>query len=151
MPALVIPLGEEIRHGEGVHGDAVPPQTAGGDEEVQVGTQRKADARPARVGKARPVGKARQTHQQIAGHVRRLGAEGRDPRPKAAAAQKIRLRVLIGAAGKHDADNDHRQHIQRHGQQMLQIRSIHGKCLLDNRHMKIYNVSHKDFECMGVS
>ena len=25
------------------------------------------------------------------------------------------------------------------------------KILLDSRHMKIYNVSHKDFEYMGVS
>ena len=38
VPALMIALREEVRHGEGVYRDAVPPQTAGGDEEVQVGT-----------------------------------------------------------------------------------------------------------------
>ena len=127
VPALMIALGEEDRHGEGVYRDAVPPQTAGGDEEVQIGTQSKADAGPARVGKTRPVGKARQAHQQVAGHVRRFGAESRDPGAQTAAAQKIRLCVLVGAAGEHDADGDHRQHIQDHSQQVLNVCSIHGK------------------------
>ena len=121
----MIPLGEEVRHGKGIHSDAVTPQAAGGDKEIQIGAQRQTDAGPARIGQTGPIGKAGQAHQQIAGHIRGLGAERRHPRTKAAAAEEVCLRVLIGAAGKDDADDDHRQHIQGHGQQMLQICSIH--------------------------
>ena len=116
---------EEIRERERVHGDGIPAQPLRNDQEVEVRADGKPDARPARVRKARPIRKAGQAHQQIAGHIRGLRAECRDPRAEAAAAEEIGLRVLIRPSGKIDTDPHDCGHIQDHGQQMLQICSAH--------------------------
>ena len=116
---------EEIRERESVHGDRIAAQPLGDDQEVEVSTDGKADAGPARVGKTRPIREAGQAHQQIAGHIRGFRAECRDPRAEAAAAEEIGLRVLIRPSGKIDTDPHDCGHIQDHGQQMLQICSAH--------------------------
>ena len=95
---------EEIRERESVHGDRIAAQPLGDDQEVEICADGKADAGPARVGKTRPIREAGQAHQQIAGHIRGLRAECRDPRAEAAAAEEIGLRVLIRPSGKIDTD-----------------------------------------------
>jgi len=112
-------VGEEVRDRDGVDLHAVAAQPLGDDEPVEIGADRETDGRPAGAGEAGPVGEAGQAHEQPAGHVRGLGAEGRDPRAQRAPAQEVGLGVAVGPLGEIQADADDQAHIDDHGDKML--------------------------------
>ena len=112
---LMEPAGEEVRNRDGVRNDAVAAEALGDDQPVEVGADRKADCRPARVGQTAPVRQSRQTHEKPPGHIGRFRAEGGDPGAKRAAAEEVRLGVLVCAFGKHDANDDDDRHVRDNG------------------------------------
>ncbi|MPN14062.1 hypothetical protein SDC9_161388 [bioreactor metagenome] len=113
--------GEKVRDRDGVHGDAVAAQTLGDDEPVEIGSDSKADRRPARAGKPAPVGEAGQTHQEPAGHVGSLRTERGNPRAECTPAEEIGFGVLVRAFGEDDADGDDDRHVGHDGNQMLNL------------------------------
>ena len=122
-------LGEKLRRGDGIGQRAVAADALGHDQPVQIGAHRQADHRPAHVADTRQVSQAGQAHQQIAGHIRGLGAHGRDQRPQFAAAQIEIIRAVV-LPGETDADIQHQSQIQNDGQQNAEICACHSFLLL---------------------
>ena len=112
--AVVEPVGEELGQGEGSGDLGIPADPAGGEEPVQVSTQAQADGGPAYVRQAAEVGKARKTHEQVAGHIRGFGAHGRNQRTQLSSAQ-VEVGagfVLLGEAG---TDPEHSYQVNENG------------------------------------
>ena len=112
---LPIALGDKAGDGDGVQVDAVPPQTAGHQQKVQIGARHQTDGGPAGVGHAAEIGKARDAHEQIATHVRGLGAHGGDQGAHAPSAQVKALGTLLRPASDHHAGEDHHTQVQDDG------------------------------------
>ena len=87
VPLVPIPAGKEAGDGDGADVGRVPAQALGDDQPVEIGADGQADGGPADLGHAADVGQAGQTHEQVAAHVRGLGAHGGDDGTQLAAAQ----------------------------------------------------------------
>ena len=120
----MIALGEEVRHGDGVHMGRVGADALGHDQPVQIGAHRQTDGRPGRVRDARDVGHARQAQQQPGRHVRGLGAHRRGQRAQLAAAQ-VEVAHVGRALGVDPADGNHARQIDDDGNQHQQVCSRH--------------------------
>ena len=104
--------GKEIRHGYSVDARGVAAQALCDDEPVEIGAQRKADGRPARLRDAAEERQSRHAHQQIRAHIRRLSAHGGDYGAELAAAE---IEVLGGAVVCiFEAYRQHAQQIDDH-------------------------------------
>ena len=105
-------LGKELGDGIAFRNLGVAPQTAGGEKPVEVSAHSQTDGRPAHIRRAGQVGKARQTHEQIAGHIGGLGAHGGHQWAQGPSAQ-VEVGgggILFGAAR---ADPEHTQQVYK--------------------------------------
>ena len=68
---------------------AVPAQSLGNDQPVDICTNRQTDRSPRGVSDPAPVRNARQAHEQPPGHIRRLRAHRRHPGAQAPAPEEI--------------------------------------------------------------
>ena len=84
-------------------------QRLGYEQPVEIGADRKADADPAG-GNAGQICRARQTHQQPAGHIGRLRTHRSDPGAELSSAEEVFGRGLI-LADKIHADTEHKNQI----------------------------------------
>ena len=129
VPLIAVAPGEIVGQRDGVQLHAVAPQALRHEQEVQVGSGGQADDGPARLGNARKVGQSGQAHQQIAAHIRRLGAHGCDQRAESPSAEIKLLRVLAASlAAEIYADEHHRDEIDHDGSDNAKLRYGHS-CL----------------------
>ena len=86
---------KELRQSERIGLVGVAAQPTGGEQPVKISTHRQTDGGPAHIRQTGQIRQPRQTHQQVAGHIARLGAHRRDQRAKLASAQIEILRRLV--------------------------------------------------------
>ena len=101
---------EELRQRDGVVRDlGILAQRLCHEQPVEIGADGEADGDPAG-GNAGQICRTRQTHQQPAGHIRRLCAQTGDPRAELSAAEEILACRLI-LADKVHSDTEHKNQI----------------------------------------
>ena len=125
-----IPVGKEVRNGNGVpatlriHAEAFRHQ-----QPVQIGADRQTNGSPAYLCTAVQIRQPRQTHEQIAAHVRSLCTHGRNHRSEPPAAQ-IKIADAAVLFGIHSTDHDHHAHIDKNGNQNTYYGFCHKSYLL---------------------
>lgn len=87
--------------------------------EWDIGSHSQTDGRPGCVCNSAPIGNPRQSHKQPSGHVRSLGAHGRDPWSQASSSQKISIRIGVCPFCKGYSQYNNHRHINDHRNQYL--------------------------------
>ena len=111
---VTIAVGEKVRESDGTRGVRIHADAAGNDQPVEIGADGKTDCRPCGVRNAGGIGDARQTHQQPAAHIGRLGAHCGDNRAELASAQIKVVNVAV-ALGTGVSDVKHHSQIEHNG------------------------------------
>ena len=122
-------VGIEARQRDGVaRAHRVHAQALGHEPPVEVRADGQAHRCPPRVGGAGEVGHARQAHEQVARHVRRLGRERREPRPHLPAADEVLRCRRVRALRIDEAYGQHHDEVREHCEQYPEVPSaeFHG-------------------------
>ena len=139
---IVKTLGEEIRHGDSANVAGIAAQTARHHQPVEPCAERQADHRPCNIAQAGKIGKAGQAHQQVAAHIRSLGAHGRYKRPQLAAAQiKIACRFILLRVEK--PDKQHTDQVYYNGCSNTEIDGSQNKLSFLFRHAPLFTLQRK--------
>ena len=125
-------VGEEVGDRDSAELLGVDAQALGDNQPVEIGAERKADDRPARVGETAEVGKAGHAHQQPARHVGGLGAHRDDDGAELASAE-IEVAGGLVALGVGGADRQHADQIDRNRDHHNNGGRCHNSCPLFSR------------------
>ena len=115
----------EARHGDGVGCLGVLAQALGDELPVEPGADGQADGSPAGLREAGEVRQARQAHEQVAAHVRRLCRQGREPGTDLATAQEVFGCGRVGPLRVHKTDGEHDDEVEDHRQKYEEISGFH--------------------------
>ena len=117
---VTIAVGKKVRDGDGVSASlGIHPEPLCHQQPVQISTDGETDRRPAYLRTAAQIRQSRQSHQQIAAHVRCLRTHGRDDGTEPPSSQ-IKVSDTAVLFGVYHADHDHHCHIHQNSDQNTQ-------------------------------